>query len=370
MHLSLIQGISARELYELLMPCAVEKIEHIYEYTVADFVALGCLPEKAAILVAGLKDQNLLQKELLLIEKHQVQIVTMFCLQYSFLLKQIHVPPVVLYCQGDINLLVHDKMIACVGARKAHLYVYDVLKTLIAPMVCDGWVIVSGGALGADTYAHLVALQNKGKTIAVVGSGLCYQYPSVNKKLFEDIVKSGGLIVSIFKMQTPPEPYCFPVRNRIIGGLSVGCVVLQAASKSGALITAQCALQQNREVFAVPGSILDPLSAGCHELIQQGAKLVTKTEDILQEMPGYSVQAQDHKNLEIIDDESLSQIAVTDRQVDAFERAVLQYTVCAMTFEVLQKKLNISFEELRSLLFALSLDGKVKQDESGLWKRI
>ena len=179
-----------------------------------------------------------------------VGVVTLWCPEYPKILKQIHVPPVVLYYQGDVALFAHEKNIACVGARKAHGYVHEALMHLIVPMMHDGWVVVSGGAAGADTYAHQISLDQGCKTIVVVGSGLCHQYPPANKKLFENVVAHGGLIVSSFPMNTYPEPHCFPIRNRLISGLSRGCLVLQAASKSGALITAECALQQGREVFA------------------------------------------------------------------------------------------------------------------------
>ncbi len=383
LHLSLIQDLTPRFLHELLGKIAIEALPDLYRYTVQDFVNLGCAQEKAQLLVQGLQDQQRLLDELNLIEQHNASFLTFFCDEYPTLLKHIDVPPLVLYYQGDVSLFAHEKTFACVGARKAHVYVRDALLQLIVPMIQNDWAIVSGGALGADTYAHQITMDHKGKTIVVVGSGLCHQYPLQNKGLFEQVLYTGGLIVSAFHMQMPPEPYCFPMRNRIISGLSRGCLVLQAAQKSGALITAQCALQQGREVFALPGSIFDPLSVGCHELIQQGAKLVTSTQDILDEL-SYAGKA-DHVQMQIRADDNVSKykdqkkskrvqpaVIASDviNVVDDVERAVLHYTVVPVTAEALLTKVGISLDLLQSKLFELSLDGKIAQDGMGLWKRV
>lgn len=383
LHLSLIQDLTPRFLHELLGKIAIEDLSKVYQYTVQDFIHIGCSQDQAQLLVQGLQNQQRLLDELKLVEQHNASFLTILCEQYPILLKHIDVPPLVLYYQGDVSLFAHEKTFACVGARKAHVYVRDALLQLIVPMVQNDWVIVSGGALGADTYAHQITMDHKGKTIVVVGSGLCHQYPPQNKSLFEQVVYSGGLIVSSFHMQMPPEPYCFPMRNRIISGLSRGCLVLQAAQKSGALITAQCALQQGREVFALPGSIFDPLSAGCHELIQQGAKLVTSTQDIVDEL-SYLGKADQVQMLIHADDNGSKDkdqkkpkrvqpaIIACDvaSVVDDVERAVLHYTVVPVTAETLLTNVGISLDVLQSKLFELSLDGKISQDGMGLWKRV
>jgi DNA processing protein len=259
----------------------LENLENIYTFTISDFINLGFPEVRAQAIVDGLADTKLLETELQFIQEHDVTIVTYWCSGYSKILAEIHVPPVVLYCQGNTSLLSHEKMIACVGARKAHSYAKDALIQIVGPMIQDGWIVVSGGAAGADRYAHELAMDLQGFTIVVVGSGLCHQYPPSNKDLFARAIKSGSLIVSSFPMNRQPDGTTFPIRNRIISGLSLGCLVVQAAQKSGALITAQQALDQGRDVFAVPGSIFDFLSAGCHELIGQGAKVVTSAQDIL-----------------------------------------------------------------------------------------
>ena len=149
---------------------------------------------------------------------------------------------------------------------------------------------MSGGARGADTMAHQKTLDHGGKTVAVLGSGLMRPYPPENDNLFSAIIEQGGALVSIFPLLMEPLAEHFPARNRVIAGLSRGCLVIQAAAKSGTKITAEYCLNQGREVFAVPGPINDPLSAGCHDLIGQGAKLVSNAADILAEF-GYELPA-------------------------------------------------------------------------------
>ncbi len=362
LHLTLIKNVGLVALHNIIEKIGVRKIPDLYQWTVQDFVNCSVDADTAALLVAGLSNLDLLNKELELIQQHNVKIVTLFCDQYPSLLKQIHVPPLVLYCQGDVSLFAEQKTISCVGARKANLYVQDVLLHVIVPMIEQGWVIVSGGALGADTFAHQIALKQQGKTIIVVGSGLCYQYPPQNKPLFDRVVHEGGLIVSAFSMQTPPEPRCFPQRNRIIAGLSQGCLVLQAAQKSGALITAQCALDQGRDVFAIPGSIFDPLSAGCHDLIAQGAKLVQSTQDILQEL-GYADQPVQRQ---------LFRLATITEKIERnpIHEQILYHCVTAITADYLLSKMKIDMSSLQEALFFLSLEGKIEQDAMGFWKRL
>ena len=359
LHLSLIDGVGEALLYKLIERLGQDRLPEIYNFFVSDFMTLGVPEQVAQNLTQGLKNQQILEKELALMREYQVGLVTIFCPEYPKILKEIHVPPVLLYFQGDVSLFVHEKNIACVGARKAHRYVHDALMHLIVPMMHDGWIVVSGGAQGADTYAHQISLEQKIPTIVVVGSGLCNVYPPQNKKLFEQVVGSGGLIVSSFSMQTVPDPWNFPKRNRLISGLSRGCLVLQAAAKSGALITAECALQQGRSIF-------DELSAGCHNLIQQGAKLVTCAQDILDEL-GYPAPS------EIMGEKKLQQKVFTSAAVaapfDDLSSQILQHAVVPVTGDLLLSKLKVDVDILQNKLFELSLDGKIAQDGMGFWKR-
>lgn len=363
LHVSLIDGVGPVALFDLIERLGRHRLPDIYNFFVSDFLQLGFSEKVAQNLVDGLKNQQILTQEIELMQKYQVQCVTLLCPQYPKILKEIHVPPVILYFQGDINLFAHEKTLACVGARKAHRYVYDALQALVVPMMHDGWIMVSGGAQGADTYVHTISLEQNSPTIVVVGSGLCHVYPPQNKKLFDRIIASGGLIVSLFSMQTNPDPWNFPQRNRIISGLSKGCLVLQAAAKSGALITAECALQQGREVFALPGSIFDELSVGCHSLIQQGAKLVTCSQDILDEL-GYALP------VEIIQEKKLQKtIFAATGPCDDLSLQILHCAVSPITADLLLSKLQVDVDVLQTKLFELSLDGKIAQDGMGFWKR-
>ena len=378
LHLSLIENIGPTFIQKLVEIIGLHAISDVYRFSLHDFTRLGISEVRAQLLIDGLQDQALLQKELELIESLNVSIITFWCESYPDRLRHIDAAPPVLYLQGNASLLLQDKMLACVGARLAHSYAQDCLNRIVVPMICDGWIIVSGGAAGADTFAHKTALQHGGKTIAVFGSGLCYQYPGKNKALFQEIIDSGGLIVSSFPMRTQPLQHCFPIRNRIVSGLSVGCLVLQAAVKSGALITAQYALDQGREVFAVPGPIYDPLSAGCHELVKLGAKLVTETQDILDElMPNlrptikqenFITNADLQSKQEKKSQKNIVASSVND-SVDEVERLILQYAIIPISIDDLLIKVGVTASVLHDKLFMLSLDGKIEQDCTGLWKR-
>ncbi|MFZ9036074.1 MAG: DNA-processing protein DprA [Francisellaceae bacterium] len=201
---------------------------------------------------------------------------------YPQALKMIAEPPLILYVRGRLTLL-DSPQIGVVGTRHYSQYGRQCTEYLTTELVKNGLTITSGLATGIDTFAHLSALNHHGNTIAVIGTGIDLTYPSANRQLAERIAKEGA-IISEFQLQTEPSRFNFPVRNRIISGLSKGIIVIESAAKSGSLITAFHALEQNREVFAVPGNIFHTTSAGCHKLIQLGAVLVTKADDILTEL--------------------------------------------------------------------------------------
>lgn len=202
---------------------------------------------------------------------------------YPQLLKQIYDPPLVLFYQGNINLL-NEQQVAIVGSRFSSAQGRETASNFSKNLVLQGITITSGLALGIDAAAHMGALTGGGNTIAVVATGLDRVYPARNRSLAKQILEQKGLIISEFNPGVAPRPGNFPKRNRIISGLSRGVVVVEAAVKSGSLITARCALEQNREVFAVPGSIHNPNAKGCHHLIQQGAKLIESAVDIINEL--------------------------------------------------------------------------------------
>ncbi len=202
---------------------------------------------------------------------------------YPESLRQIHDPPKQLWWEGDVSCLSGPIVIAIVGSRECTSYGQEVAFELAKDLARSGAVIVSGLAYGIDTAAHRGALEGGGKTIGVLGCGIDIDYPAGNRELKKRITHSGAFI-SEFAPGTRATSWTFPQRNRIISGLSQGVVVVEAGLKSGSLITADFALQQGREVFAVPGNIRSPMSEGTHRLIQNGAKLVTSAKDILEEL--------------------------------------------------------------------------------------
>ena len=210
------------------------------------------------------------------------KIITLTDPLYPPLLKEIPDPPPFLYVSGSLNGSV--KNIAVVGSRHPTAYGISITHKLCADLSSCDITIVSGMAVGIDTAAHQGALAGKGKTMAVLGSGFNRIYPLQNLNLFERI-SAEGAVISEFALDTRPEAHHFPIRNRIISGMSMGTVVVEATRKSGSLITARLAAEQNREVFAVPGSIQSFKSTGTHALIKQGAKLVQDWQDVMEEMP-------------------------------------------------------------------------------------
>ncbi len=202
---------------------------------------------------------------------------------YPQLLKQIYDPPLVLFVQGNTKLL-NQTQLAIVGSRSASINGRETAFEIAQQLVKNGLVVTSGLALGIDAAAHKGALTTCASTIAVVATGLDKIYPARHRNLVATILEKEGAIISEFLPGTSPKPGHFPKRNRIISGLSVGVLVVEAALQSGSLITARCALEQNRDVFSIPSGINNPQAKGCHWLIKQGAKLVEESADIMDEL--------------------------------------------------------------------------------------
>lgn len=219
-------------------------------------------------------------------QENSVHLIHMDHPHYPELLRQIKRSPPLLYVLGDPECLSLPQ-IAIVGSRNPSPAGQSIAKAFAADLASAGFVITSGLALGVDTAAHEGAIKENAKTIAVLGTGIDHVYPVRNKRLAADIIEKGGALVSEFPIGTSALAQNFPQRNRIISGLSSGVLVVEAAIKSGSLITARYALQQDREVFAVPGSINNPLARGCHALIKDGAKLVESSQDIVEELRGF-----------------------------------------------------------------------------------
>ncbi len=241
------------------------------------------LPEKSIGAIAGGSAIRAAERELGRLARLGLQLVTLDSPLYPHILRQIHDPPPALYCAGRVETL-SEPSVALVGSRRPTVYGKEVSRKLARELSALGLCVVSGLARGVDSEAHWGALQEEGRTIGVLGCGIDVVYPPENGELFRR-VREQGCLVSEFPRGSPPARHHFPARNRIISGLAHGTVVTQAAKGSGSIITANLALEQGRDVWAVPGAITLPLSWGPNWLIQQGAKPVLSVQDVLEELP-------------------------------------------------------------------------------------
>ncbi|MFA5204386.1 MAG: DNA-processing protein DprA [Lentisphaeria bacterium] len=254
---------------------------------------LGGVPGIGAQLAGILhhwRDHFDLEAELALARRGQVAVVTRDDPDYPPLLKTIYDPPLCLYVRGDPAALAGPQSVAIVGSRHTTPYGQLMADHLAAEAVLGGWTVVSGLARGIDTVAHAAAVRLQGRTVAVLGSGLARVYPQENLELARQIVAAGGAMVSEFTLRAPPDKRGFPMRNRLISGMTLGTVVVEAGTRSGSLITAAQALDQGRPVFAVPGRVDSPQSRGCHGLLRDGAVLTESFADVLVELrtlPGF-----------------------------------------------------------------------------------
>jgi DNA processing protein len=280
--LTRIEGLGVRGAHKLIEHLGSPRAAYMASLTQLESCGIPAPVAQAIFAQAGLKEA---EKELEAAAKVQCQLLTFACDDYPPLLKQIPDPPLVLYVRGDAKVL-SQYAVAIVGTRRPTAYGSQVAHRLAHDLAERQLVIVSGMARGVDSAAHHGALEAKGKTVAVFGSGADVIYPRENRRLAEKIMETGA-VVSEFPLGTAPTPENFPIRNRIISGLSLGVMVVEAAEYSGSLITARLALEQNREVFAVPGNVTSAQSFGPNHLIKQGAKLVDQWVDVVEEFPSH-----------------------------------------------------------------------------------
>jgi DNA processing protein len=259
-------------------------------------------------------------------------------------------PPLLLYVKGNLDLL-NAPALAIVGSRNATAQGKRNAEAFARTASDAGLCIVSGMAQGIDTAAHLGGLQGAASSIAVVGTGLDKVYPASNRELAHRLAQF-GTIVSEFPLGTPPLAANFPRRNRIISGLSLGCLVVEASVQSGSLITARMALEQGREVFAIPGSIHSPQSRGCHTLIKQGAKLVETAQDILEEL-GRSVA-----------------VSSSRREIPPEHPLFAHLGFDPLDSDTLSQRSGLTISELSAILLQLELDGHIASLPGGLYQRI
>lgn len=278
--LTRIEGLGVRGAHQLIEHFGSPQAAYMASLTELESCGVPARVAQAIFAQAGMKDA---EKEVREATKADCRLIALDSEDYPPLLKQIPDAPLVLYVRGDAKIL-SKYAVAMVGTRRPSAYGSSVAHRLAHDLAQRQLVVVSGLARGIDSAGHRGALEAQGTTVAVLGSGIDVIYPRENTRLAEQIMKSGA-VISEFPLGTGPTPENFPIRNRIISGLSLGVVVVEAAEYSGSLITARLAVDQNREVFAVPGNITSAQSFGPNHLIKQGAKLVDQWMDVIEEFP-------------------------------------------------------------------------------------
>ncbi|HOB20108.1 MAG TPA: DNA-processing protein DprA [Candidatus Atribacteria bacterium] len=280
--LSNVPGIGARRFYKLIS--ALGSPKNVFDAPDSELKALPRLiGERCTHQLASSRNQKALGFAERILNTPDIKVLTLMCPEYPSLLKTIYDPPAVLYTKG-CPLKYEAKAIAIVGSRRSSEYGRMTAFRIASELAAAGITVVSGMARGIDTYVHKGALKaQSGYTVAVLGCGVDYIYPPENKALYNEIQEK-GTIISEYPPGTKPAPGNFPARNRIISGLSSGTLVIEAGQKSGALITVDYALDQGREVYALPGNVSSPFSRGTNELLKQGAKVITSADDILEDL--------------------------------------------------------------------------------------
>jgi DNA processing protein len=297
--LTTVPGIGPRKIRLLIETFGSSK--NIFQASLKDLAEVEGMDHRLAYAIHTEADSRFAEDQLELCRKQSVRIITLEDDHYPQTLFNIYDPPSVLFVKGQPEAI-HGECLAIVGTRRPSQYGRCVAEKFSREAVSCGICVVSGMARGVDAWAHRGALESGGNSVAVLGNGVDIIYPRENRHLYREIQEKGA-VISEYPMGTPPSPSRFPRRNRIISGLSRGTLVVEAGRRSGALITAYQALEQSREVFAIPGDIGRDTARGPHHLIQQGAKLIERIEDILAEIPAWSVKDLPQENSAGISDQ-------------------------------------------------------------------
>ncbi|MEW4983594.1 MAG: DNA-processing protein DprA [Cycloclasticus sp.] len=353
-----VKGIGAKRYLALLELFASP--ESIFSASTAELRQAGL----SATIAEQIKnfDYRKIEPDLKWLERESCHLMCWHDDDYPVLLKEIADPPPVLFIRGDRSLL-GSLQIAMVGTRNPSPMALKTTQAFAKSFANFGLTVTSGLALGVDQAAHKGALEGNGYTIAVAATGLDRVYPASHKPLAEEIIKTGA-IVSEFPIGTQPKPGYFPRRNRIISGLSLGVLVVEAAIKSGTLVTAKHAMEQGREVFAIPGSIHNPLAKGCHHLIRQGAKLIETADDVLEELGHLSSIAVGESDAQRAKP-ALNISPVEGDYVVLLEKIAFDPT----SVDELIAETDFTAEEISSMLLVLELQGLVSSAPGGLFYR-
>ena len=336
--------------------------EAVFRASLTELEGTGIQAVSAQSLATG-KSAELAREELARAAAAGVSVISADDASYPPRLKEIYDPPLTLYVRGNVDVLTKPGL-AMVGTRHPTPYGSGMAERLACDLAAAGLVIISGMARGVDTASHRGAISAKGKTIAVFGTGVDVIYPKENSRLAEQMLALGGAHISEFPLGTFAAPQNFPIRNRILSGMSVGVLVVEAAEYSGTRITARCALEQNRDVFAVPGNVTNKNSWGPNTLIKQGAKLVATWEDVREDLPtevrlaltpAASPESPGASSASLFPDEGLP----------PHEKRILSLLKAdeATHIDEIMEKLEseLSSSEIFAALFELELTGKVRQ---------
>jgi DNA processing protein len=336
--------------------------EAVFRASLTELESTGIQAVSAQSIATG-KSAELAREEIARAAAAAVTVLSLEDRCYPPRLKEIYDPPLVLYVRGNPEVLTQPG-IAMVGTRHPTPYGSGMAERLACDLAAQGLVIISGMARGVDTASHRGAISAKGKTVAVFGTGVDVIYPKENSRLSEQILALGGALISEFRLGTFAAPQNFPIRNRILSGMSVGVLVVEAAEYSGTRITARCALEQNRDVFAVPGNVTNKNSWGPNTLIKQGAKLVATWEDVWEDLPAEVKLALTPSVAGESGKESSASL-FPDEGLPPHEKRILSLLKAdeATHIDELVEKLEteLSSSEIFAALFELELSGKVRQ---------
>ncbi|HKI27550.1 MAG TPA: DNA-processing protein DprA [Candidatus Sulfotelmatobacter sp.] len=358
--ISLTQGLGPTRARKLVEHFGTA--EAVLRASLTELESTGIQAVSAQSLATG-KSAELARDEIARAAAAGVTVISLDDPAYPPRLKEIYDPPLVLYIRGNPEVLTKPG-IAMVGTRHPTPYGTGMAERLACDLAMQGLVIISGMARGVDTAAHRGAISAKGKTLAVFGTGVDVIYPKENSRLAEQILALGGAIISEFPLGTFPAPQNFPIRNRILSGMSFGVLVVEAAEYSGTRITARCALEQNREVFAVPGNVTNKNSWGPNTLIKQGAKLVATWEDVWEDLPtdvrlaltpAASPESPGASSASLFPDQGLPP---HEKRI----LSLLKADEATHIDEIVEKlETELSSSEIFAALFELELTGKVRQ---------
>lgn len=358
--LNMTPGIGPRKATQLLERFG--SAESVFHALRSELTALRLQPESIQSIIKR-EFHDKAEEELANVKAMGGDILILDDGSYPDLLREIADPPITLYVRGEWQACLDAPCISIVGSRRCSTYGKNASEMLARDLASRGITIVSGFARGIDSAAHIGAIAGKGRTVAVLGTGIDQVYPKENVKLVENILANGGAVVSQFPLGTPPLKENFPYRNRIISGLSLGVLIVEASERSGSLITARLAMEQNREVMAVPGNITSKNSFGTNYLIKSGAKLVQQWQDVVAELPS-DVAAEilppptDDKDIEKV---SAAKTAIPS-DLSSAERIVFAFLTPdgSKHIDVLLEKSKLSFGELNNALVSLDLKDLIR----------